>query len=323
MGFGASDVDRNQDFDANFVGTGESVANLSSKQQITHHRGYAYANLNLPEPVTWTAGISYDNYDQDDLKVHKFNPKFGVQWNVTDSLVLRGTVLRVVKPALVNNQTLEPTHVAGFNQLFDDSNAVASWRYGLGLDWSLTDTLFVGGEATWRELSDNLLDFQAKDAKFEDIDEQLHRVYLNWLPISELALSAEFIYDKYSAEKGKDFTDFFGIPTNVVTYSVPFAIRYFHPSGFFAGAGTTYVNQDVNRTNVLGLPEGSSDFFVVDASVGYRLPERFGIVSLSVSNLFDNGFKYLDDSFREFGDAPSVGPYIPERLILGRVTLNF
>ena len=67
----------------------------------------------------------------------------------------------------------------------------------------------------------------------------------------------------------------------------------------------------------------SEDFFVVDTSVGYRLPKRFGIVSLSVSNLFDQKFKYLDDSFREFRDTPTVGPYIPERLILGRITLNF
>ena len=56
-------------------------------------------------------------------KVDKVNPKFGVEWNVTDDLVLRGAVFRNVKPALVNNQTLEPTQIAGFNQLFDDTNA--------------------------------------------------------------------------------------------------------------------------------------------------------------------------------------------------------
>ena len=56
------------------------------------------------------------------MKVQKVNPKFGVQWNITDDLVLRGAVFRTVKPALVNNQTLEPTQVAGFNQLFDDPN---------------------------------------------------------------------------------------------------------------------------------------------------------------------------------------------------------
>jgi tetratricopeptide (TPR) repeat protein/opacity protein-like surface antigen len=324
-GFGFSDVDRTQDFDANFTDTGEQVTNLSSKQQITHPRGYVYGNLNLPDPVTWTLGVSYDHFDQDDLKVHKVNPKFGVQWNVTDDLVLRGAVFRVVKPALVNNQTLEPTQMAGFNQLFDDANAAVSWHYGAGLDWRLMDNLFAGGEATWRELSDNSLDFQVKNAQFENTDEQLHRVYVHWLPIPELALSAEFAYDRFSAETGKRFTERFGVPQRVVTYSFPVGIQYFHPSGFFAGIGATYVNQHVNRSESRRLfeGEGSSDFVVVDAAVGYRLPKRFGIVSLSVSNLFDNGFKYQDDSFREFPDTPSVGPYFPERLILGRITLNF
>jgi outer membrane receptor for monomeric catechols len=110
-----------------------------------------------------------------------------------------------------------------------------------------------------------------------------------------------------------------------VTYSLPFGVRYFHPSGVFAGVGAAYVWQDVNRQepNGAGLPSGSDDFFVVDAAIGYRLPKRFGIVSLSVSNLFDNKFKYQDDSFREFQDQPSIGPYFPERQILARMTLNW
>ena len=175
-------------------------------------------------------GVSYDHY-KDDLKVDKVNPKFGVQWNVTDDVVLRGAVFRVVKPALINNQTLEPTQIAGFNQLFDDANAASSWCYGVGLDYRLMDGLFVGGEATWRDRTDNSLDIQAKDAHFEDADEQLHRVYVHWLPIPELALSAEFIYDKYSAENGKDFNNRFGFPNNLVTYSVPFGVRYFPSFG--------------------------------------------------------------------------------------------
>ena len=61
----------------------------------------------------------------------------------------------------------------------------------------------------------------------------------------------------------------------------------------------------------------------VDATIGYRFPRRLGIASLSVSNLFDTSFRYQDDSFREFGDRPSIGPYIPDRQIVGRITLNW
>ena len=62
---------------------------------------------------------------------------------------------------------------------------------------------------------------------------------------------------------------------------------------------------------------------MVDAAVGYRLPKRFGILSFSVTNLFDQKFHYQDDSYREFQDLPSIGPYFPERLFFGRVTLNW
>lgn len=311
-GFGYSDVDRN--FENPIT---------SNKQQITDTGGYVYGNLNLPDRIVWTAGVSYDHFKHNALEVDKINPKFGAQWNVTDDLVLRGAVFRYVKPALVNNQTLEPTEVAGFNQLFDDVNGTASWRYGVGVDHRLMSNLFVGGEATWRELSVPILNFEAQAKRLENTDEQTHRAYAHWLPIPELALSAEFVYDRFSAETGKLLTEGRAFPEKVVTYSVPFGVRYFHPSGMFAAVGAAYVNQEVNRSDFTGQPEGSGDFFVVDAAVGYRLPKRFGIVSLSVTNLFDNKFKYQDDSFREFDAQPSIGPYIPDRQVFARVTLNW
>ncbi|MGH6921996.1 MAG: TonB-dependent receptor domain-containing protein [Geminicoccaceae bacterium] len=319
---GVAYYDVNRKIERDLTEGGVPILDQDSKQQITQPKAYVYGNLNFPDPVTWTVGVSYDDYHQDDLEVQKVNPKFGVQWNITDDLVLRGAVFRTVKPALVSNQTLEPTQVAGFNQLFDDTNAAAGWRYAVGVDHRLADNLFIGGEATWRELSDNTLDFYAKDAQFENTDEETHRAYVHWLPIPELALSLEVVYDKFTAEKGKFLTDLFGVPEKLVTYSVPLGARYFHPSGFFVGAGVAYINQDVNRADFAG-PEGNDDFFYLDASIGYRLPKRFGIVSFSVTNLLDQDFHYQDDSFREFQDQPSIGPYFPERLFFGRITLNW
>ena len=320
-GFGYSDINRDLDARDEFEGT--LTFDESNKQSITDTGGYIYGGLDFPTQVTWTIGASYDRFEHNALKVDKLNPKLGVQWNVTDDLTLRGAVFRVVKPPLVTSQTLEPTQVAGFNQFFDDTNGAASWRYGGGLDYRLGSNVFVGGEATWREISEPIVNFDATAKRLEHTDEQTHRAYVHWLPIAEVALSVEFVYDKYSAEKGELLTQFFGVPEKAVTYSVPFGVRYFHPSGFFAGAGATYVNQDVNRPESSGLPEGSDDFFLVDAAVGYRLPKRFGIVSLSVTNLFDKKFRYQDDSYREFQGQPSIGPYFPERQILARVTLNW
>ncbi len=319
-GFGYSSVDRNLRGNVEFGGV--PVFADANTQQITEPRGYIYGNLNFPDPVTWTVGVSYDDFQHNDLKVEKVAPKFGVQWNITENLTLRGAVVETVKPALINNQTLEPTQVAGFDQLFDDTNGADAWRYAVGLDHRLLSNLFIGGEATWREVSTPILTFDANDSIQEKSDEQTHRTYVHWLPMPELTLSAEFVYDKFTAQQGFN-TDLFNVPKKVVTYSVPLQARYFHPSGFFAGFGVTYVNQDVNRTEASGGPEGSDDFFYLNASVGYRLPKRLGIASFGVTNLLDENIKYQDDSYREFEDQPSIGPYFPERLFFGRITLNW
>jgi hypothetical protein len=235
---------------------------------------------------------------------------------------LRGAVFRALKPALVNSRTLEPTQVAGFNQFFDDLNATKSWRYGVGLDWQPTNDLFVGAELTWRELDEPVLvfadpfdEFQGRN-QFEQSDEQLHRGYLYWTPLPQVALSAELIYDRYHADQGLATEG--GLPRKVETLSVPLAIRYFHPTGFFAGAGATYVHQQVRRTR-----SDQDDFVVMSALVGYRFPKRFGIASLEVNNLLDNSFRYQDDSFRYFREDPTISRYIPKRTIMGRITINF
>ena len=79
----------------------------------------------------------------------------------------------------------------------------------------------------------------------------------------------------------------------------------------------------MERSELSSLADGKDEFIVVDAAIGWRIPNRLGIVSLEVRNLFDEEFKYQDDSFREFSDNPSIGPYIPNRTILGRFILRF
>ncbi len=290
---------------------------------IWHPRGYVYANVNWPQPVTWTFGASYDNYkEKGGTNFDEFSPKFGVEWNVTDRLRLRGAWFKVVKPALVNNRTIEPTQIAGFNQFFDDSNATVTNRAGVGVDWRIRDNILVGAEASGRDLDVPAPIPGATGFVFEDQDERLYRAYIYWTPISEVALSLEVIRDHFMAPPG-DATDFSSIPLELKTISVPVGVRYFHPQGFFAGLKATYVNQDVERSLIAPFPQGSDSFVVVDAALGYRLPSRMGSASIEVRNLFDQKFKYQDDNFRNISDEPSVPAYIPDRAVVARVTLNW
>jgi outer membrane receptor protein involved in Fe transport len=272
--------------------------------------------------------VSYAHFKDDrepSTEASKVNPKFGVQWDVTPDLRLRAAYFETMKPALAANRTLEPTQVAGFNQFFDEANATKSRRYGFGLDWQATPDLAIGGEMTWRKIGEPFINASVAPSTIveDDATEQLDQVYVYWTPWDEVVFRAGFVYDKYekdsaafSAEVGNDN------PLQVETISAPVSVSYFHPSGFFATAGVAFVHQDVERLSMFSN-QGQDSFFVVDAGIGYRFPDRLGIASLTVHNLLDKGFQYQDDSFREFRDEPTVGPYIPSRTILGRVTLNF
>ena len=103
---------------------------------------------------------------------------------------------------------------------------------------------------------------------------------------------------------------------------MPIAVQYFDPSGVFAAVGATYVQQDVNAKDP-DNPEGNDSFVTVDAALGYRFPQRRGLVSKEARNITDKRVKFQDDNFRARTDAPIVSRFIPEQTVVARVTLSF
>lgn len=269
--------------------------------------------------MVWTVGLGYENYDEAGIDFDQINPKLGLQWDLTNTLKLRSAYFKTVKPALANNRTLEPTQVAGFNQFFDDATATKSERYGGALEWKTTDKISMGGEMTRRKIDAPVYLGSVNNATFENQDEWNHRAYVYWTPAVRWSLSAEAVYDKFESEESVDPD----LPTKVRTWSFPIAAQYFHPSGYFGMTGLTYVDQEVSRQDISQYSGGKSHFSVTDFAVGYRLPRRQGILSFAVQNVFDKNFDYQDDSYRTFEDEPSIGPYIPDRTFIARITLNF
>ena len=64
------------------------------------------------------------------------------------------------------------------------------------------------------------------------------------------------------------------------------------------------------------LAPGEDRFWVLDAFVGYRLPNRRGLLSLTADNLLDESFQFQDVD-------PTNPSLFPERLISFRFTLAF
>jgi Tfp pilus assembly protein PilF len=280
-------------------------------------RVYGYVNFHLPANITWTLGLSVQDYEEEQYDRNRTNPKVGVQWDVTDQLLLRAAYFETLKPTLASNRTLEPTQVAGFNQLYDDADATKSSTYGVALDFNATDMVAAGAEFTSRDIVHP--GFLDAAVVFEDRDEENLSAYIYLTPGDHWAARLSANYNTFE----NDEASVLSIPAELETLSVPLAINWFHPSGVFAGITATYVDQEVERIEFGEEVETGDDFVVVDLSVGYRFPKRRGIVSLSIKNLFDEDFDYQDDGFRTFRDEPALSPYLPELSLIGKVTVNF
>ena len=278
---------------------------------------YAYVPISLGSTATLTLGASYDSFHTVELDTHPVNPKFGFVWNILPSTTLRAAAFRVLKRFFVTNQTLEPTQLAGFNQFFDDVDGTDSTRYGFGLDQRFSRALYGGLELSWRDLSRTYT-----EGIEEGQDERAYRGYLHWAPHPRVALAGEYQFEAFERQSvlisGK--RTFLELP-DLRTHYIPLDISYFHPSGLFAALGATYVDQEATEvaSNIpLALSSSHDRFWTVDASIGYRLPKRYGLVSFDVRNLFDEEFSY-QNSFNT--GAQQLPRFQPSRAVFLRINL--
>jgi tetratricopeptide (TPR) repeat protein len=275
---------------------------------LKHGNAYAYSNIKALENVTLTVGASYDHADSDYLdEVEKrFNPKVGVTWTPTLQTTLRAAAFKTLKRTLVTQQTLEPTQVAGFNQFYDDEELTKGWRYGAAIDQKFSDSLYGGLEVSRRELEVPYLDFtvdpESPPTEESDWDEDMVRAYAYWAPHDWLALRAEYMYEKL--DRDEPYVE--GVVESD-THKVPLGVNLFHPSGLSASLTATYYNQDGEFGgfyNTDPIEDGDDDFWTVDVAVRYRLPKRYGFITVGATNLFDKDFKYYDSDLNNASIQP-------------------
>ena len=286
---------------------------------------YFYSQINYLKNFTFTIGGSGDFFRGAIKDRNQFNPKFGLTWNPFPSTTVRAAIFRVLTKTMATyqtiDQTIEPTQVAGFNQFFDDNPGTDSWRYGIAVDQKFSKNLYGGVEYSGRNLNTPyFLSVSPALTMVEtaDWEEQLGRVYLYWTPHPWFGLSAEYHYEGLDRERA-GLSDPLGIK-HVSTHRVPFGINFYHPLGFSAGLKATYINQKgkfhLQNTPSDAFESGEDQFWVFDASINYRLPKRFGLITVGAKNLFDKSFRYQD--------SDPLNPMMqPRRLVYGKFTLAF
>jgi tetratricopeptide (TPR) repeat protein len=304
--------------------TAEPFPPTEAAPHTRHGNGYVYAAVNYPKNTSIILGISGDSFDSPDIDQHQINPKLGLIWNVFPRTTLRAAAFRVLKRSLTSSQTLEPTQIAGFNQFFDDADGTDSWRYGVAVDHAFDlygaksgPELYTGFELSQRELEFPLLvpGPEGLQTRVFDHEEKFARAYLYWTPLDWLALSAEYRFERFVHDPQAMSSP--AALAKSETHRLPLEFRVFHPSGVFARARATYINQQGRFVNAMRtVVPGSDDFWIVDALLGYRLPKRFGLATLEVRNLFNEQFQFQDID-------PRNSAISRDRAILLRLTLAF
>jgi len=294
---------------------------LTVPKNIRHENLYLYSYWKAMGHCIVTIGLSADFnkrqiLDGSYVKDEKLNPKFGITWNPIPGTTFRAAAFKVLKRTLITNQTLEPTQVAGFNQFFDDFNGTESWRYGVAVDQKFSRNVNGGADFSYREMEVPILDLTGPTPVEHRVDwtETVSRAYLYWTPYDQVAVNAEYHYARDDRDRNLNLN-----VKHLITHRVPLGINVFHPSGLSVSLRGTYYDQEGDFNRLLDPADvfvsGDDRFWLVDAAISYRLPKRYGIVSLGAKNLFDESFRYFDTDLAN----PAIQP---ERMFFARITLS-
>jgi outer membrane receptor for ferric coprogen and ferric-rhodotorulic acid len=285
---------------------------------------YSYVTFEPAPTLTITAGVSFDAIEIGSDKEDAVNPKIGVAWRPTARTTVRAAAFETLYNDLTTSSQnpqarLEPVQVAGFTQFLFGSRGDQSTVSGLAVEHELSGDLFVGWQADARRTERVVRTLvRSMPTNSLTLRERVQQGYLYWMPLDRLSFTARYERGRYRSEPVQ-----FLRYTQLKTARLPLEVRYFARGGLTAGVRTSHVQQEgffeapaLTPLALPGVEPGKDRFWVVDAFVGYRLPNRRGLLSLNADNLLDEPFQFQDTD-------PTNPSLFPERLVSLRFTLAF
>jgi hypothetical protein len=274
----------------------------------SHRNAYIYASMKQ-DRMQWELGLSADSLDEPfGLHRTRLNPKVGMIWRPFATTAIRAAAFQSLKRPLINDQTIEPTQIAGFNQFYDDFDGTTARRVGIAWDQTFAEHVYGGLELSRRYLRVPLgaVDF--------DWRESAHRAYLYWMLNPSVVLAAEYFFEEFKRPADNPGPD--GI-LELKTHRIPIGI------GVFRGPlslrwTTSYIRQSAQLSVFEGFPvfDQQNHFAVTDVAISYRLPQRMGLVSVAARNIFDKSV--------QFQETDIASPRIARgRLVFATFTLSF
>ncbi|MCU7944454.1 MAG: hypothetical protein KZQ87_17440, partial [Candidatus Thiodiazotropha sp. (ex Cardiolucina cf. quadrata)] len=314
---------------------------IATQEDVNQLRLYGYLYYEASPMLSLTGGITHlrEKREADD-DVEKIYPKLGLRVEPETGGVFRLAAFRNRVSVLRTSfyETLEPTQITSFNQLYDDIDQTDSWNYAASYDQRFSKNFQAGISTLHREL-ETTIDIQETSSipptrSSEDLeyDDKYANLWLNWAPSSHWALGLSYSYNRYNLEKELTSSrSSILAPDGILkleSHKLPASISYFHSSGLIGKLTTTYYDQKgkfIDRTG-FNILQGEDHGFITDLTFSYRFTKRRGSVSLGIKNLFDETLNQEDrNSYDATDPASSASPssFTSERAVFGKISLNF
>jgi outer membrane receptor protein involved in Fe transport len=270
-----------------------------------------------------TAGASVDRLDGQQFDQNQTNPKLGLTWRPAAATRLRFAYFQTLQGPILSKQmvqpSLEPMQVAGFGQYFFGVEAETAKNYAVGFDHELTSTVRFGLDYRERSVDVPVLFVLPPSPDLVrsvlDVSESIGGARFYWTPRPNWAFNTGWQYEDYDYHGAESPYGF----SRARTKRIPIEAAIFIRSAISARFSATHIQQDGqfrSEDPFAGPSPGDSQFWVVDASMNYRLPKRLGSVEVGIKNLFDESFQFQDTD----PEKPNV---FPERLLFARLSLSF
>lgn len=287
---------------------------LSSEQDSFAERSlYTYAQ-SRNERLIWTLGASFNDFDPAILADQQFNPKLGVQWR-NGGVTVSAAAFRVLKPTLTVNRTLEPTHVAGFNQFYDDPVYTDSRNYGLGFEQTLGHRQYWGVNLLSRKLDVPYVDNMTLMRARVDWEERQYRIYYYGAPRDWFTYAVSFEHEDNERAAAFPGNDAF---IRAKTNRLPINLNFFIEPQTVVQFTPMYVRQEGEFIDVLTSTSapGSDRFWTADIVLKKYLPQHAGYIAVGAQNLFDRQFMYQNTD-------PARPTLVPDRFSYIKLNIYF
>lgn len=278
-----------------------------------YRNGYGYWTVTPLQPLELTFGMSYIDLDNErfDRQFSGWYPKIGAVYQLTPRIDIRAAYLESLTRPLSIEQTLEPTQIAGFNQFFDETEAIESDEYALGFDIDAGAGHYVGGELRVKQS-----DVPSAQDLGELLDAKQRQAQLFWSWSADpWAISLAYQYEK------SEYTSnvFLDVPSLLITQRTPLIAKWFSARGLSIGAEVTHFDQRGEFNN--GASKSSDHFTLMDISAGYSFWQRRAEIEVRFNNIFDASFRYQNTNL--YDPTPRLALYLPERTVQVGVKLAY